>query len=333
MKTQAILFTGRGQVGIGEVTLPERGENDVVVETLVTLVSAGTELRLLHHGYKGEEPYPMVPGYSAVGRAVQVGAGFAGLEEGDLVFAGGGNRIASGAQSLWGAHCGRLVMPSGSVWRLAGRVPAELCAFANVAAIALHGVRIAEIEPSERVVVMGLGIIGQLSARNLLARGAEVIGCDLSAERRAVAERIGIRTLDPLAGDLREAVYEVWPEGPDAVFEVTSRTDVIRQAVALLPVWVQRPKPLRFVMQANYTEDIVFGNRDLFDREVTVLSPRNVGPGDVAAAIRMIEAGALKVDDLAPPAVAPQDAPAAYANLTERASANLTAIFDWSAGG
>ena len=114
---------------------------------------------------------------------------------------------------------------------------------------------------------------------------------------------------------------------------MTSRTDVIRQAVALLPVWVPRPKPLRFVMQANYTEDIVFGNRDLFDREVTVLSPRNVGPGDPAAAIRMIETGALKVDDLAPAAVAPQQAPAAYAELTQRSTANLTAVFDWSAGG
>src|SRR2546421_287253 len=58
-------------------------------------------------------------------------------------------------------------------------VPASDAAFATVASVALHGLRLAEVEPGARVVVIGLGLVGQLAVRLARAAGCEVAAIDL----------------------------------------------------------------------------------------------------------------------------------------------------------
>ena len=72
MKSTAIVFEGVRQVGLGEIDLPPAAEQDLVVETLVSGISVGTE-RWALIGSRGEMKFPHVPGYLSVGRVVQAG--------------------------------------------------------------------------------------------------------------------------------------------------------------------------------------------------------------------------------------------------------------------
>lgn len=134
-------------------------------------------------------------GYSTSGRVVAVGAGCEQLAVGDLVACGGAG-YANHAEVVWvpGNLCAAVP---------AGVEPAE-AAFATIGAIALHGVRQAEVRLGETVVVIGLGLLGQLSVQLLAASGCRVIGIDvdpwkLELARKAGAERALLRSDDVVA--------------------------------------------------------------------------------------------------------------------------------------
>lgn len=331
MKTEAILVNGILDAGFGTVEVGEPGEGEVLAKAVVSLVSTGTEMRIFRQGYANTE-FPIVPGYSAVGTVQETGSGVTGIKAGDSVFLPGGNRITEGAGALWGSHCLHQTVAADSLIKLPDGCSRDQAAFINVAGIALHGVGFADMKAGERAVVIGLGLIGQCSVRGLLARGAEVIACDIDAERRGLAEGIGVPCIDPAVGELSEQVYAQWEDGPDAVFEVTARPDMVNVAANLLRArpWDGSGRAPRLVLQANYTESFSFGARDLFQREAMVLSPRANLPADRELAAKLIADGTLQIDNLVPARSRPQHAAEVYGKLLENPGNQVTAIFDWS---
>jgi predicted dehydrogenase len=67
--------------------------------------------------------------------------------------------------------------------------------FTPLAAIALNAIRMMDVKPGSRIVVSGLGLIGQLAVRILRAQGAEVMGIDLNPDKCALAEKSGAHCL------------------------------------------------------------------------------------------------------------------------------------------
>ena len=331
MKTNAVIWNDLMDVGFGTIEIPEPGEGEVRVQAQVSLVSTGTETRILRHGYPNTT-FPVVPGYSAVGTVQELGSGVTGLQAGDRVFVSGGGRILRGANSLWGTHCQHYTVHADSLIKVQEGCPSEQAVFVQVAGIALHGVTLANIEPGERVVVLGLGLIGQCSVRCLLARGAEVVVCNLDADRRTISKAIGAAGIDPAAGELSDQVRAQWDEGPDAVFEVTGSPEMVTAAARILKArpWDDSGKQPRLVLQANYTQPVSFGARDLFEREALVVSPRANTRADRDCAATMIANGELKLDNLVPRRSRPLDAPAVYKNLMDNPARQVTAIFDWT---
>jgi predicted dehydrogenase len=123
-------------------------------------------------------------GYSAAGEVIAVGDGITDLAAGDLVACAGAG-VANHADYI-------------SVKRnLACRIPpgcaVNLAATTTVGAIALQGVRRAAPQLGERVAVIGLGLIGQITAQLLRAAGCDVIGLDLDPARVARARELGMR--------------------------------------------------------------------------------------------------------------------------------------------
>ncbi len=114
------------------------------------------------------------------------------------------------------AHYGPVVVPD-------DRSPDERYLYlSDVIPTAWQAVEYADVPEGGSVVVLGLGPIGQMSARIARQRGAGlVVGVDLVPERRAMAERHGVRTIDPTAvGDLQDAVRDLTGgRGPDSVID------------------------------------------------------------------------------------------------------------------
>jgi predicted dehydrogenase/threonine dehydrogenase-like Zn-dependent dehydrogenase len=121
-------------------------------------------------------------GYSVCGVVVEVGAGAEQFSVGQVV-AAAGNEFALHAELNW--------VPTNLCVPVPDGVAAEHAAFATVGAIAMQGVRRAEVALGETACVIGLGLIGQLVVRLLVASGVQLVGLDVVAARCRAAEKAG----------------------------------------------------------------------------------------------------------------------------------------------
>lgn len=121
-------------------------------------------------------------GYSLCGVVTEVGRGAQEFRVGQLV-AAAGNEFALHAEYNWVPVNLCVAVPNG--------VAPSHAAFATVGAIAMQGVRRAEVQLGETACVIGLGLIGQIAVRLLVAAGVRVVGLDVIAERCRLAEQAG----------------------------------------------------------------------------------------------------------------------------------------------
>ncbi|WP_323100905.1 bi-domain-containing oxidoreductase [Intrasporangium sp. YIM S08009] len=204
-----------GELVVLDAPVPACKPGGVLVRTLYSLISTGTELmkvteaRLSLVGKARARPdqvrkvldsvaqqgpvatYKKVTstldsytplGYSLCGVVVEVGAGAEEFAVGDLV-AAAGNEFALHAELNWVPTNLCVPVPQG--------VAGEHAAFATVGAIAMQGVRRGEPQLGETACVIGLGLVGQLVVRLLLAAGLRVVGIDTVPERCRLAEQAG----------------------------------------------------------------------------------------------------------------------------------------------
>lgn len=239
---QVVQSLSGGPVKVIDVPRPVITPTEVLVQTIASVVSPGTERSVISLAQAGliakararpdlvrqivykakiegvaqtlksvrgrlDEDLPL--GYSAVGIAREVGTAVAGVTPGQLVAtAGAGKANHAEFQAVPGFLCS--VIPDG--------VSTEDAAFTTIASIALHGFRLAEVGPGARVVVLGLGLVGQLALRVAKAAGCEVAGIDIAGFPVEVASRAGNFSLTE-DGDATTHAVMSWSRqmGADAV--------------------------------------------------------------------------------------------------------------------
>jgi predicted dehydrogenase/threonine dehydrogenase-like Zn-dependent dehydrogenase len=122
-------------------------------------------------------------GYSVAGEVVEVGEGVDDLRPGDVVAAAGAGQAN---------HADYVSVPRNLVCRVPPGCEVAHAASATVGAIAMQGVRRAAPQIGERVAVMGLGLIGQITVQLLKASGCRVLGLDLDPGRIERARALGL---------------------------------------------------------------------------------------------------------------------------------------------
>jgi 2-desacetyl-2-hydroxyethyl bacteriochlorophyllide A dehydrogenase len=331
VKTRALLVTAPNVMELGEVEVPEPGAGEVLIESVYTSVSPGTEFRAMVGKQPGMPAFPYIPGYACVGRIIAAGAGTT-LKIGTAVFLAGTARV-DGANRCWGGHIAHAVRAERDVLPIPDGVSLKEAALLRLAGIAYHGVRLSHPWPHETVVIVGLGPIGQLSARLHAVTGARVIATDISESRCALARAAGVEGV-PAGDDFVAAVRAILPEeaGADVVVDASGAVPVHARAVELtrtLP-WDDRPiTGSRFVVQGSYPADIPVPYNDIFSRELTLLFPRSDQPRDLRAVLDLMQRGRLTVSDLISAEVPVKEAPAAYETLRDPSSGWLTMAVRW----
>jgi predicted dehydrogenase/threonine dehydrogenase-like Zn-dependent dehydrogenase len=142
-------------------------------------------------------------GYSLCGVVTEVGRGAEEFRVGQLV-AAAGNEYALHAEYNWVPVNLCAAVPKG--------VSPEHAAFSTVGAIAMHGVRRAEAQLGDTACVIGLGLVGQLVARLLIASGVRVVGLDVVEERCRQAEQAGAHLCAPPTDEGLAAVEQALAE-------------------------------------------------------------------------------------------------------------------------
>jgi predicted dehydrogenase/threonine dehydrogenase-like Zn-dependent dehydrogenase len=212
-------------------------------------------------------------GYSAAGEVVAVGGGITDLAAGDLVACAGAGQAN---------HADYVLVKRNLVCRIPARCPVNLAASTTVGAIALQGVRRAAPQLGERVAVLGLGLIGQITAQLLRAAGCEVIGLDLDQARVDRARALGMEhgASDP---EMMKAVVRDVTGGRGADRTVITAATK-SHAVANLAMDLTRPKGTVVIVG-----DIGLKlEREVFYRkEIDLLMSTSYGPGRYDTAYEM----------------------------------------------
>ena len=188
MRTNAIVFREPGQLEVEDIGLTPPAEHEVVVETLWSGISSGTE-RMLLEGTMPPFPgmgYPLVPGYESVGHVTQVSSDD-GPAIGALVFVPGASGYIN-ARGLFGATASHLVADASKVVPLPEQL-GEQGTLLALAATAHHALALEGSTPPDLIV--GHGVLGRLIARIAIARGGPVPTVwENNASRRSDAEAI-----------------------------------------------------------------------------------------------------------------------------------------------
>lgn len=159
---------------------------------------------------------PVALGYSCAGVVREVGRGVDDFQVGDRVACAGMN---------YASHAETIFVPKNLAVKIPDGVSFDQAAFVTLGAIALQGVRTAEVKLGDSVAVIGLGLLGQLTVQILKAAGCRVIGIDLDASKVALAGEFGCDAGVLRSDDVESAVKQFTDSfGADVVI-VTAAAD------------------------------------------------------------------------------------------------------------
>lgn len=284
MQSRAVVITQPGVVELQDVTLHEPSADDVVIETLYTSISAGTERMLL----AGQMPHPMlqlpvIPGYETVGRIAQIGANVAPDLLGQMVYIGGA-QCYQGINAAWGGQSALIVVPAARVIPLGALDPRHGVMLA-LAATALHGVDLLDLKPGSRILVIGQGPVGQLAARIAAGRGAWVAVSDRNPTRLAVS------AADQIIHVESESVTTALDAPVDVIIEAAGSMAALADALPRLANGGT-------IMLLGYYQKVDLPYMPLFLKEARLLTAKEWAPGDLPRCRDMMLEGALNVAPL-----------------------------------
>ncbi len=284
-----------GETVLEEVPAPIVKKGCVLIKTTRTLVSVGTERMLVEFGRanlfqkarqqpdrvkqvlnkiktEGLKPtltavfnklgQPLPLGYCNVGRVIAVGEGV-----NDFVI---GDRVASNGQ-----HAEFVCVPKNLCAHIPDNVSDEEAAFTVIGSIGLQGMRLCDPQLGETIVVVGLGLIGLITAELLIANGCRVIGIDLDAHKIEIAKNKGIIAINPATGtDVVKFVTELTGNiGADGVIITASAktNDIISDAAKM------SRKKGRIILVGVVGLNI--SRADFYEKELTFQVSCSYGPG------------------------------------------------------
>lgn len=234
-----------GVTEVADVPCPRAGPGQVLLRSRKTLVSVGTERMLVEFGranlfekarqqpdkvrmvldkirtdgllptlesVRNKLDQPLTMGYCNVGTVLEAGDGVSGFRVGDRVVSNG-------------KHAEVVCVPVNLCAKVPETVSDEEAAFTVIGAIALQGIRLAQPTLGEAVVVIGLGLVGLITAQLLRAHGCLVLGIDYDTDKIKLAQQFGADVVNLSSGEDAVAAAQVFSRGRgvDAVI-VTAAT-------------------------------------------------------------------------------------------------------------
>ena len=292
---QIIQDLKNGDTILEEVPAPLVKPGQILIQTTRTLVSLGTERMLVEFGKSnlfqkakqqpdkvkevfnkiktdGLKPtinavfnklgQPLPLGYCNVGKVIAVGRGVDDFAIGD--------RVASN-----GPHAEYICVPQNLAVKVPESISDEEATFTVIGAIGLQGIRLTNPTFGETIVVVGLGLIGLITAQLLKANGCKVIGFDFDIQKVALAKSFGIDAINPGDGIDQVAYVNNATQyvGADAVIITASNksNDIISQSAKM------SRKRGRIVLVGVIGLDI--SRADFYEKELTFQVSCSYGPG------------------------------------------------------
>jgi len=239
---KSIEVTAPSTVEIVDRPIPEYNRDEVLVKTLYSAISPGTEISIYRNKYRfprfdllegmfcvpptrrtGTFSFPFSPGYQNVGRVVEVGSQVTGFQVGDAVVSRSPHQ--------------EYIVPT---YHFAAKLPDDLdlesAPYIGLVMTTMHTVQMAEVQYRDAVAIVGQGAVGNLVMQQAkLAGASKVIAIDLYDKNLEISKACGADyVINPRKKDLPKEVRSITSErGADVVFEVGGSPSAVRDSSLL----------------------------------------------------------------------------------------------------
>ncbi|MBN1672076.1 MAG: zinc-binding alcohol dehydrogenase [Kiritimatiellae bacterium] len=318
MKIRQLVFPEKERLEIETIECDESLQpGQVWIRNRASLISAGTELAMflqLHRGFHVPQAtwaeYPFHPGYSVVGEVMAKGTDVSALNIGDLVH----HR---------GKHATHAKVHQGQCIRVPAGCAPETAAFYTLLHHAITALRVAPVVFGQHVVVLGMGLIGNLAAQTYRLAGAGLVaGADPSVKRLELAKTCGAIDLafnvkdKPLSGWVEQELGE---HGAEIIVDAVSTQQALDAAMKAVAdrgrvVIVGCP---RVPIELDLYFDLHRKGAQLIGANADVVDPEQ-RRRDRPLLMGLLAAGKLRVAELITQRCAFEDALSAYEGLRDR---------------
>lgn len=334
MQSLCIMFTGKDKVELVWEEVPPIGKGQVLVRARKSLISTGTECICLGHLFEEGThwdrwvKYPFPPGYSMVGVVEQVGEDVTQVKPGDRV-------VFQRSHRQW--H----VVEAKALTLVPDAVSDEDASWFALAMIAQNAVRAAQHQMGDNVVVIGAGLLGQLTVQYLRLQGAaQIIVVDPAEPRLKMAQAHGATTV--IAKKVEHAREEILAltegKGAEVVYDVTGIASVFAPAITLLRRF---GKLILLGDTGEPSQQYLTG--DVITKGLRIIGTHASNPPEVSTDhapwtqsemyklfFTYVARGDMRVNDLITHRYTPHEAPQAYYMLRHDRSAAMGVVFDWT---
>lgn len=303
-----MILKGPGELEPGSVDRPEPVAGEVLVRVSHSGI-CGTDLEI----FRGAIPvdYPRIMGHEMIGEVA--GDSSIGPPAGTRVIvdpvmycgrcfqclAGQSNLCPSGGGLIGrdrdGGFADYLSAPVHNLFTLPDEIGNREASLIQVLTTCVHAQRMAPIHPGESVVVIGLGVTGQLHAQLAKAAGAEpVIGLTRSSWKRDLAEELGADAALEPGDEAKQRILEMTGgRGADLIIETSGHLPALAQAVDLARIG---GRILPFSIYTGTTAELPF--YQLYFKELQILNARAAKSQDYPASIDLVRRGQVRLKPL-----------------------------------
>lgn len=301
---KAVETTGPFATRVVELEMPVPGDGQVLVKMLAVGICA-SDMQVWHGKHKYVK-FPFIQGHEGIGKVMETGAGVE-LNKGDLVniqqqFAcgecyackKGRHNVCVNLKGVGiladGLFCEYFLSPAWNAIRLPDGFSLEKGMLVEPVSVGVNSVRVAQVRPGERVVVIGAGTIGNFTAQAARAVGAaDVLITDIADAKLDVARKNGIRHCvntrnTPLGPEILKAFDG---NHADLIFDCAGVEASIKQALA------EAANSSRVVLVASFKEPITLDIASFQRREVHIVSIMGTTKESTAEAIDFLHRGLI----------------------------------------
>lgn len=288
-----------GELFIEEAPTPLLQDNGILVKNHYSLVSVGTEKAIIEFAKQNlakkakSRPdlvkdvinkiktdglisaYKIVKqrldthlplGYSSAGEIIGIGKKADGFNIKDLIACGGGG---------YASHAEVIYVPKNLCVKIPENITTKEAAFVALGAIAMQGVRVADITPGEKVAVIGLGLIGQLIVQILDAYGYQTIGLDISKNQLRKAQDFGLKYGAVIGKDDIEKFVQSMTNGIGVDAAIISAATKENEPIEIAGKICREKGRISVVGDVN----MKIPRNIYYEKELELLISRSYGPG------------------------------------------------------
>lgn len=333
-----IVFTKLNTAELLTKPMPPLGDKQVRVKTACSTISCGTEranitgdLNTSIAEQASKKPkFPICLGYSSAGTVVEAGRDVTTVKVGDRVCV------------FWGCHASYNTVSEAQVVKLeSDRLSFADAAISFISSFPLAAIRKTRLEIGESMLVMGLGILGQLAVKLAAAAGAvPIIAADPVKSRRDTALKCGADyAIDPFEADFAYKVKEITHGGAKTAIEVTGAGAGLDEALDCM-ARLGRIALLGCTRDKNFTIDYyrkVHGpGITLIGAHTNARPEKESYPGyfthadDIRSVLRLCASGRLTLSDMVGETHSPDECGEVYTRLVNDKNFPAAVQFDWS---